>query len=573
MRGKSLLAGRIRVLEALGHGGQGAVFRGEMVGPQGFTRAVAIKRLTNSAPGADRTDALLDEARLASAIHHPNVVQTLDVVEDDDEYVIVMELVDGFSLAKLMRAPRPIPPLVAAGIIEGALRGLDAAHEATSARGEPLRIVHRDFSPQNILVDRFGTAKVLDFGIAKAAQRAQPMTRAGAFKGKVPYAAPEQVHGEGDRRVDLWAAGVVLWEAILARRLFKRDTPADTIAAIMRQPIEEPARVDPSLPTALSDVAVRALQRPPEDRYATAQQMADALAAAGAASPREIAEWIAPWFAPKAHEGAAPTKELGTIADPQDPQEPTRAARGVLSDPFDVPSGLGASLGAAAPSTVRGPAADTALIEAAPTEASVLDGRSGPPGNARGDEAAGFLRPAVVASTIAEDTHSESAEDLPGSDVYASVVGPPRPEATVSMPGAVMTRPRRVAFALAAAALCVAAFVTYQRLDRRPPPAIEARPEPALTAPAVEAEAPTATKPAPEVDTQAELESEAPRAAEAELEEQTEPPPRRRTTRKRRARTKRRQKPRAAEPEIDCSQPYVVRDGVKIWRRECFSEE
>lgn len=596
-RGRSLLAGRIRVHESLGKGGQGAVFRGEMVGPQGFSRPVAIKRVTSAAPGTDRTDALLDEARLASAVQHPNVVQTLEVVDDDGEYVIVMELVDGFSLAKLMRTPTPIPPLVAAGILEGALRGLDAAHEARSARGEPLRIVHRDFSPQNILVDRFGTAKVLDFGIAKAVERAQPLTRAGAFKGKVPYAAPEQVHGEGDRRVDIWAAGVVLWEALVGRRLFKRDTPADTIAAILRHPIEAPVRLDASLPVALSEVAMRALQRPPEDRYATARAMADDLVAAGAVSPREIAAWVEPWFAPKAYEGGARTTQVATPLGPA--QDETEASAGGARDPFETPSvvevvgdadvdglaptssqrgsrrqdpvratvSIDPALGEAAPPTVRMEGATTALVAAAPT----------------------------VAAPSPEPTRSDFAF------VEASAV-----------PVEAARRRRWGPIGIAVAALLVAAFVTYAVLAERLAPPLPERPMPASAAdPSASERAtpdrrrPTATDdrsasdpsaserstsdrrsstanddrsasdPSPVAPRPSTLDDGPAAPSEAPLkviapDPTDEPRPRKPRRRVRSARKKRKKPPNP--PEVDCTQPYILRDGVKIWRRECFTQ-
>jgi serine/threonine protein kinase len=555
--GESLVAGRIRIGEPLGRGGQGAVFRGEMVGPQGFLRSVAIKRVTGAAPGATLNEALLDEARLASAIHHPNVVQTLDVVEDGDEYVIVMELVDGVSLAKLQRADRKLPPQIAAGILEGALRGLDAAHEARSPQGVPLRIVHRDFSPQNILVDRFGIAKVLDFGIAKAADRAQPMTRVGAFKGKVPYAAPEQVQGEGDRRVDIWAAGVVLWETILERRLFKRDTPVETLRCIRTLQIQPPIALDPTLPHGLSVVAMRALERTPDRRFPTARAMADALVAAGAASAREIAAWVEPLFdTASSPEGGAPTTRIGAWltpsheARPVDPDfaasesdatggpPPTRLVRPAPGPPSatSADAAVDRDFAEAPPRTVRlaapdldeaGPTAGPTRVPLATTDSDVVAG-------------AGGLDPAD-ATARADAPAAESVEE-----------------------GARRVPPLWIA----GAALFLAAGATVFFLDgppRGPTPA----PPPSVPAAAVAPE----PEPEPAVEaapTEIEREVEPERGAAVETEPPPEPPPPRRR-RARRAKRKRKKAP--APEELDCAQPYVMRDGVKVWRRECFAAQ
>ncbi len=539
-----------------------------MVGPQGFLRSVAIKRVTGAAPGATLNDALLDEARLASAIHHPNVVQTLDVVEDGDEYVIVMELVDGISLAKLQRADRKLPPRIAAGILEGALRGLDAAHEARSPQGVPLRIVHRDFSPQNILVDRFGIAKVLDFGIAKAADRAQPMTRVGAFKGKVPYAAPEQVQGEGDRRVDIWAAGVVLWETILERRLFKRDTPVETLRCIRTLEVQPPIALDPTLPQGLSVVAMRALEREPDRRFATARAMADALVAAGAASAREIAAWVEPLFvAESSPERGVPTTRIGEWltpsheARPVDPDfaasesdatgsdatgrpPPTRLVRPSPREPgspftSDADADIDGAFAEAPPQTVRLAAPD--LDEAGPT--------------------AGPTR-APLATTDSDVIAGAGDEEVDPADATARVA----PDGLDAAPPAVATTPRRVrTLWVAGAALFLAAAATVFLLDRPPRgPTPAAIPVPAAAAasepePKVE---PDPVEVAPEVEPEL--------GAAAEAEPQPEPPP---PKRRRARRTKRKRKKAPAPDELDCSQPYVMRDGVKVWRRECFAAQ
>src|SRR3984885_9026799 len=206
-------------------GGMATVHLGRMRGGGGFARTVAIKRLhAQYAKDPDFFAMLLDEGRLAASIHHPNVVATLDVVASGDDLFVVMEYLHGAPLNTILRDTvrrgERIPPPVAAAIVAGALRGLHAAHEARDAGGALLGVVHRDVSPQNILVGVDGTARVLDFGIAKARGRAHA-TATGQIKGKFAYMPPEQLHGEElDRRADVYAAGVVLWESLVGGRLF-----------------------------------------------------------------------------------------------------------------------------------------------------------------------------------------------------------------------------------------------------------------------------------------------------------------------------------------------------------------
>ena len=199
------LVGRYEVHDRIAAGGMATVHLGRLLGAAGFSRTVAIKRLHDGyAKDPEFVAMLLDEARLAALIRHPNVVPTLDVVAEDDELLVVMEYVEGDSVAHLTKlaqsAGQRVPVPFAAAILAQALHGLHAAHEARDKKGEPLGIVHRDVSPQNILVGVDGVARVLDFGIAKAASRATS-TEDGQVKGKTAYMAPEQLqHGAVDRR-------------------------------------------------------------------------------------------------------------------------------------------------------------------------------------------------------------------------------------------------------------------------------------------------------------------------------------------------------------------------------------
>jgi serine/threonine protein kinase len=290
--------GRYIVYGEIASGGMATVHFGRLTGVAGFARSVAIKRLhPQYARDPDFVKMFLDEARLAARIAHPNVVSTLDVVSVEEELLLVMDYVRGVSLAQLLRIARVrgerIPPLITTGIMAGVLHGLHAAHEAKSETGERLDIVHRDVSPQNVLIGTDGVARVLDFGVAKAAGRLQT-TRDGQLKGKLSYMAPEQIHGSAvTRRTDVYSASVVLWEALTGERLFKGDNEGNILARIISGEVPPPSAIVPGLPAALDRVVLRGLERDAALRYATAREMAqDIDASFGLASSAEIGDWV-----------------------------------------------------------------------------------------------------------------------------------------------------------------------------------------------------------------------------------------------------------------------------------------
>jgi serine/threonine-protein kinase len=208
-----------------------------------------------------------------------------------------MEYVVGATLAELQRAWNgPLPPHYAATIMAGALRGLHAAHEALDSRGESLQIVHRDVSPQNIMVGVDGVPRILDFGVASATQRAQS-TRVGTLKGKLAYMAPEQVlQASMDRRMDIYAAGVVLWELLAGRDLFQEENDGATLARVLHGNIVRPSVIHEHVPRALDTVVLRALARDPDRRYGTALEMAQALErvlASHPVPPAKLGRWVA----------------------------------------------------------------------------------------------------------------------------------------------------------------------------------------------------------------------------------------------------------------------------------------
>jgi serine/threonine-protein kinase len=271
---------------------------GRLLGPVGFSRAVAIKRLhPHFARDPEFVTMFLEEARLAARIRHPNVVSTLDVVATKGELFLVMDYVLGESLARLQRTvvatKRSIPVGITRAIVSGVLHGLHEAHEARNERGEPLGIVHRDVSPQNIMVGVDGVARVLDFGIAKAAGRSQ-VTREGQVKGKIAYMAPERIQASNvDRRCDIYAAAVVLWEMLTGQRLIVGDNEAALVASVLTAESVAPSKLVSGIPTELDAVALRGLDHDPAKRFPTARAMAVALEASGPlATSTEVGEWV-----------------------------------------------------------------------------------------------------------------------------------------------------------------------------------------------------------------------------------------------------------------------------------------
>lgn len=277
--------GRYALHDEIASGGMAKVHLGRLLGPVGFARTVAVKRLHQQfARDPEFVSMFLDEARLAARIRHPHVVPTLDVVALSGELFLVMDYVHGVSLSKLLRTViargTRVPVDVVASIVVGALHGLHAAHEARSERGLPLGIVHRDVSPQNIMVGSDGMSRVLDFGVAKASWRIQT-TRDGQLKGKLSYMAPEQVNGGTiGPWTDVYATAIVLWEALANQRLFSRNESSAILARFTKQePVPAPSTHNSDVSPALDAIVLRALDHEPTARYASAREMADAIEA------------------------------------------------------------------------------------------------------------------------------------------------------------------------------------------------------------------------------------------------------------------------------------------------------
>lgn len=279
---KQLLDGRYQLIGEIASGGMASVFLARRAGVGGFQRLVAIKRLhPHLAKEQEFIDMFLDEARIAASIHHQNVVPILEIGASDTGYYLVMEYIEGVTLAKLMTHAAvvgdPLPPPILLRTVVDALGGLHAAHELSDDTGEALNVVHRDCSPQNLLIGLDGCTRITDFGIARARARLHT-TREGAMKGKLAYMAPEQTQGdEFDRRADIFSVGVVLWEMLSQRRLFKGKTEAQTLKRLLHDTVPSITKYAPETPKPLDEVCLKALSRNPADRYATAAEMADAI--------------------------------------------------------------------------------------------------------------------------------------------------------------------------------------------------------------------------------------------------------------------------------------------------------
>ncbi len=296
-------AGRYETILRVSEGGMGTVYVGTVRGALGFRQLVAIKRphahlLSSSA----LRSAFVKEARLASLIHHANVVDVRDVVVTADDVYLVMDYVEGASLAELARVSagrvRALPAGVAVRIVLDACAGLHAAHELTDERGRPLNLVHRDISPHNLLVGSDGVTRVADFGVAKFNRTTGSRTSAGHVKGKLAYAAPECLRGEVvDRQVDVFAMGVVLWEVLTGERLFRGRSESETMRRIMEYRPPPVSSVVPALGSALDSVLDMALAKSREARFVDILAMASGLesAARGAgllAGHREVVDVV-----------------------------------------------------------------------------------------------------------------------------------------------------------------------------------------------------------------------------------------------------------------------------------------
>ena len=278
---------KYRLIERIGSGGMAEVFRATGVGPDGFERAFIIKRIhprLSQAP--EFVSMFVHEAKILARLIHPNIVQVFELAYHDGAHYMVMEPVEGMDMSWLLRRRRERPheslsPAFVAEVARQVCRGLEYAHTLKTADGEPMGIVHRDVTPPNIMVAWNGTVKILDFGIARAAEAIRPsLTDPGIVKGKMSYVAPELLEGAtADPRCDLFSLGAVMHELLTGEPLFTGQTDLETLNQVQKKAIPPPSKLNPGVKPALDAVVMKALARDPEKRYGSAEEMGDELEA------------------------------------------------------------------------------------------------------------------------------------------------------------------------------------------------------------------------------------------------------------------------------------------------------
>ncbi len=355
--------GRFEIIAEIGSGGMASVYLARATGSagrSGFRRLHAIKVMhPHLSQDEQFVDMFLDEARVAATIHHPNVVPILDVGNDDGLIYLVMDYIEGDSLSNVEKVAinlrRRIPIGITLRVMLDALAGLHHAHELCKPDGTPLKIVHRDVSPQNIVISVDGTSRIVDFGIAKAESRVTT-TKVGMIKGKLNFMAPEQLRsGPLDRRVDIFGLGVTLWEAITLRRLFAGESDFETARRILAGEYPTLQEFDPKLPAGLDDICRTALRPDAGERWQTCAEFADAIETrlrGHIASARDVATFIQGVAQQKLDNERRAVREsvktdvneadyLGaTVVEPAQPQRP--AAKDVQTTPQAILPNAGA---------------------------------------------------------------------------------------------------------------------------------------------------------------------------------------------------------------------------------------
>ncbi len=276
-----IIGGKYKLQELAGEGGMATVWKGEMQGAAGFSRTVAIKKMKPEFLSLrNYIDMFVEEARVGASMQHPNIVQVLDFLQDKQRnYYLILEWVQGIDVHQLVstfrRANHRLPWGIVAAIGIGCLRGLAAAHERVDADGNSLPVIHRDVSPQNILLSTGGAVKLTDFGLALAKDRIAMMTMPGTVKGKLSYLSPEGVRGHKATALsDIFAMGTVLWEALAGRRLFDGEDDGEVFLKVRNANVPSLLDERPGLPEKVAEVVHRALAVDPNDRFVDARSFA-----------------------------------------------------------------------------------------------------------------------------------------------------------------------------------------------------------------------------------------------------------------------------------------------------------
>jgi eukaryotic-like serine/threonine-protein kinase len=329
--------GKYYLLERINVGGMAEVFKAKTFGVEGFERLLAVKRiLPNIAEDEEFITMFIDEAKIAVQLQHANIAQIFDLGKVDDSYFIALEYVNGRDLRSIFDRMRSrgdaLPIALACHVMMQVCEGLDYAHNKRDGQGRELHLIHRDISPQNVLIGYDGEVKLIDFGIAKAAGKAST-TQAGILKGKFGYMSPEQVRGLPiDKRSDIFAVGIVLYELLTGERLFVGETDFSTLEKVRNVEIVPPSSYNKKIPQELERLMMKALARDPEDRYSNAIDLHDDLQSflysiGEFYSRKDLAGWMKKTFAAEIEEDNAKIEQYRHIASPvAAPNEVSRRA-------------------------------------------------------------------------------------------------------------------------------------------------------------------------------------------------------------------------------------------------------
>jgi serine/threonine protein kinase len=356
---KPLPFGKYYLLERINVGGMAEVFKAKTFGVEGFERLLAVKRiLPNIAEDEEFITMFIDEAKIAVQLQHANIAQIFDLGKVDDAFFIALEYVHGRDLRSIFDRMRSrgeaVPIAMACHMIMQVCEGLDYAHNKRDGQGRELHLVHRDISPQNVLIGYEGEVKLIDFGIAKAAGKASK-TQAGILKGKFGYMSPEQVRGLPiDRRSDIFAVGIVLYELLTGERLFVGESDFSTLEKVRNVEIVPPSSYNKKIPPELEKLVLKALARDPEDRYGNAIDLHDDLQSflysiGEFYSRKDLAAWMKKTFAVEIEEDNDKLEQYRQIAAPvAAPAEASRRSAVGGADPAPSRGGPGPGRGAAA---------------------------------------------------------------------------------------------------------------------------------------------------------------------------------------------------------------------------------
>jgi serine/threonine-protein kinase len=501
--GQSL--GRYELLLPLGTGGMAQVWAGRLRGTRGFQKIVAIKTiLTDNIDHARIEQMFLEEATIASQIHHPNVVSTIELGEHEGLLYLVMDWVHGEPLSAILQAAAQsggLPLSVAVNLISQVARGLHSAHDLRDEAGELLGVVHRDISAQNVLVAYDGTAKLVDFGIAKVTARASALTQEGEVKGKFAYMAPEQVSGQPiDRRADIFGMGVLLYVATTGQHPFRGENPAATVRNICsKEPPTAPSQLVAGYPRQLEAVVMKALAKSPDQRFPTARDLVDALDAVATEAlegsfESQVSDYLAKLCGSRPRDRLNELRQAQVLADQRRGDGASHGSHSSVSSLRAVSVAVDASsvsrLEVGGRPELRKPSGTTAMSSAS-SSVSTLDAQPSNAGSNRRLLGFGAIAAAAVACVFllvrAPRDSTSTAAGSPHVGVSAATLpGAVLPPAAKSAPGSETTSPP-------ASASAAPPTVASTRVSDGPARAEPSRVRRGVAAPAAAARAPLAS--------------------------------------------------------------------------------